>query len=392
MGKKIILLIIIFIALLTSLFSSCSKDSPSEPKAEPAVILDHQKLQAALDSSLAECQTGRGVAAAVIGPGENVWVGVSGISNAVPADEITNEMLFNVGWRTADMFLAALILRYEEDGLLSIDDPISNWIPDYPYIDEHAITVRQLLRHTSGLFNYAEHPNFPCFNFYTMNHLKTWTSEEIVTTFMSDPYFAPGNGWYASNTDYLLLRMIIDNISQSNIVQHFRDYLFTPIGINNIYLEYLETIPENYKIAHGWYWNLSGTDVNDISFVPRTAIATLQPLSILSTAEDLAKWTKALFEGELLTEASLDKMLNFHSTGSADPNVPDYGLGVYRGYPANIEFWGHIGWEFGYDIVAAYSPEHQFYIVNLYNFNGDGLDTIFPAILFSVLEDLGETE
>ena len=98
-----------------------------------------------------------GISAAVIVPGFKTWTGVSGNSQKnVP---IEKDMLFDIG-SIEKNFEATLVLKYVEANLLSLDDPISKYLPSYPNVDDD-VTIRQLLDHTSGVFNVFEHPDFP---------------------------------------------------------------------------------------------------------------------------------------------------------------------------------------------------------------------------------------
>lgn len=98
-----------------------------------------------------------GISAAVLVPGYRTWTGASGYSHrSVP---IADDMLFEVG-SVQKNFEAALVLKLVEDDVLSFDDPISMYLPTYPNVNGE-ITIRQLLNHTSGVFNVFEHPDFP---------------------------------------------------------------------------------------------------------------------------------------------------------------------------------------------------------------------------------------
>ena len=129
-----IILSTIFIFILTSF--SYGDDKPIE-----------EKLQNVLDERIRNYGT-RGVSAAVIIPYQKVWKGVSGISHNNVS--MNPDMLFAIGSITKN-FVATLTLKLAEEGVLSLDDPLSKWLPDYPHID-NTIIIRQLLDHTSGIY------------------------------------------------------------------------------------------------------------------------------------------------------------------------------------------------------------------------------------------------
>ena len=116
-----------------------------------------------------------GISAAVLVPGYRTWTGASGYSHrSVP---IADDMLFEVG-SVQKNFEAALVLKLVEDDVLSFDDPISMYLPTYPNVNGE-ITIRQLLNHTSGVFNVFEHPDFPWVG-SDVDYSKEW--KELATT------------------------------------------------------------------------------------------------------------------------------------------------------------------------------------------------------------------
>ena len=132
-----------------------------------------QELQEAIDQVVSAYQEHEfGISAAIIVPGFSPWTGVSGYSQ--PNAPIVQDMLFDVG-SIQKNFEAALVLKLAEDELLSLDDPISKYLPGYPHVDEN-ITIRQLLDHTSGVFNVFEHPDFPWLG-PDIDYSKRWTEE-----------------------------------------------------------------------------------------------------------------------------------------------------------------------------------------------------------------------
>jgi len=139
--KKLFSAIVLFAAMLTALTSCASGDQHSL----------EQKLQETLDREIQKSGA-RGVSAAVIFPDREIWTGVSGFSHDTVSME--PDMLFAIGSITKNV-VAANILKLAEEGALSLDDPLSEWLPAYAHIDS-AITIRQLLNHTSGIYMFWE--------------------------------------------------------------------------------------------------------------------------------------------------------------------------------------------------------------------------------------------
>ncbi len=160
-----------------------------------------ERLQKALDDGLNKAR-GKGGSVAVIFPDGSKWVGVSGVSHGFT--KLTTRMRFSAG-SIEKIFAAAAILRLAEEGMLAVDDTLDKWLPPYPYVDS-TITIRQLLHHTSGLFMFWD--NQKIWDDPIKYRDKIFTPEEVLT-YLKEPYFPPGKGWHYSNTNYLLLAMII---------------------------------------------------------------------------------------------------------------------------------------------------------------------------------------
>jgi hypothetical protein len=149
------------------------------------------------------------------------------------------------------------------------------------------------------------------------------------------------------------------------------------------------SIPLNFKVAHPWYdIDRDGTS-EDIAAKPKTWSATLSPLMIFSSAEDLSKWSQALYNGKVISEDSLVQMLTFHRPNPGEPST-GYGLGTLEMKYGGIEMWGHFGWQYGYLTAMLYVPEHSASISLLINeinviFGNFALLTIWLVLQFFLL-------
>jgi len=352
MRKKLVLEILAPALLLIG----CSKPAAehtrtaAQPKPQPELPFA-QELQDVLDGWLEE-RGGMGISAAVIVPEHKTWVGVSGVSHGTTP--ITPDTLFSAG-SIKKMFTAATILQLAEEGLLSLDDPLHKWLVDYPNID-NTITIRQLLNHTGGIYDMVENPKY--WKAMFAERAKSWNPEEIVTTFVLEPYFPKGTGWHYSSPGYLLLDMIIKKATESRVSAEYRNRFWNPLALDNTFLAPEEELSE--RTAHGW-WDIDGDGAYDdsssfISFYSGVGGA------MFTTAEDLAKWSQALFrEGRVLSERSLDQMLAFHSPTPREPLMAAYGLGVMKFSPElsnGLEVWGHGGSGGGYTAACLYLPDY----------------------------------
>jgi D-alanyl-D-alanine carboxypeptidase len=338
-----------------------------------------QELQDALDDGL-EQYGGMGISAAVIIPGYETWVGVSGVSHS--NTPITPDTLFSAG-SINKMYTAVTILQLAEEGVLSLDDPISKWLPEYPQVDS-SITIRQLLNHTGGIFDMVRHPDY--WTAMKMDPDKVWRPEDIIKNFLLEPYFPKGTDWHYSTPGYILLRMIIKNVTDSEVSAVYRDRLFTPSGLKHTYVAGLEELPENR--AHGWFY-LDGDGVYDelpsfISF--DTGIGG----AVYATPKDLALWSHALFsERRMLKDETFQQMLTFHSPTPGESLLVGYGLGVVKFNPElfnGLEIWGHSGNAPGYAAGCFYLPEYDVSIGIMVN--TDAGETMFTINdLLSILSE-----
>ncbi len=373
--------LVIFILITTiQLYCSDSSNPVITETPDPGPTFS-EKLQSTIDSVLVELPDYKGVSAAVKIPGEELWLGASGFSDPDNSEEITTDMLFSAN-HLHKSFVAALILKYSEEGLLSLEDPISNWITGYQYIDS-TITVRHLLDNTSGLYDYSQHPANPMWNYWTTNLSREWTTEQILTQFIDTPMSAPGEMWNYSSTNYYLLQLIIEAISGTNRADEFRERFYTPLGLQNTYIEHYETIPANKEIADGWYWY--GLDnLANMSIMPRTAVSSMYGGSLYTTAEDLIIWTQALLGGQVLNQSSLEEITSFPYI---DDDGEPRGMHLKRIMVEGIEVWYRDSWAFGNRTMIGYLPDHNSYVVVLCNFNGGDVELYIATALFHTIMD-----
>ena len=193
-------------------------------------------MQEVLDKGISKYGA-RGVSAAVIFPDGKVWTGTSGISHDTVA--IEPDMLFAIGSVTKNV-VAALTLKLAEENLLSLDDPLSKWLPEYPHIDSK-ITIRQLLNHTSGIYMFWD--NQKIWDDLKKDRTKVWSPEQVLS-YIKEPEFPAGEGWRYSNTNYLLMAMIIEKATGSTLSAEFKKRFWEPLGIEDAYLSQQEEIPD----------------------------------------------------------------------------------------------------------------------------------------------------
>jgi len=322
-----------------------------------------EKLQTALDERLRRCDV-RGASVAVVLPDSTIWRGASGVSH--PAVNMSPDMAFAIGSITKNM-VATLVLQLAEEGKLSLEDPIGKWLPSYPHVNP-AITIRQMLNHTSGLFMFWE--NEQLWDDLIRYRTKHFTPEEVLG-YLKEPQFRPGEGYHYSNTGYLLAAMIITRATGSTLAAEMRKRFWEPLALRSARLPLEEPCPEN--LAHVWGDNFEkdGSD-RDITALPRTShdSITYGSAGVFMTAEDLARWTHALFHRKVISGDSLRQMQSF-GPGSYGLGLGRFGSRVAGGLTAV----GHGGGNIGTCAYMVYLPDYEVSIAVMVNRFGSGCES-----------------
>jgi len=384
-----------FLFSILILSSGCSLKSNAFENTLATELPYAKDLQDALNEVLGETDV-IGVSAAIIVDGEGIWTGVSGES--YPGRPVTPDMLFDMG-SAGKILMGPLIVKLGEDGLLALDDPISKYLPDFPYADG-AITIRQLLNHTSGLYMMVNSPNGPFQKPYAqIDHEKWWTIDEIFTTLGGEPTFAPGEGYCYTQAGYQIAALIVEQVTGSSVAEQIQNRLLDPLGIDGMHLDFSKPMPEKFEIAHPWVDVDHDGVYEDVNHRSRNWIASLSRIYYYTRAEDFAIWGHALFSGEVLNQGSMDAMLDFHRTDDwcgdgqyikgYGMGVLDYNPGLTRGQPA----WGHLGSIFGYRAFLAHFYQQGVTIVVMTNTDSDNAMPIVDNLLAVVLnESAGEPQ
>jgi D-alanyl-D-alanine carboxypeptidase len=369
--------------------ASCHANTGYEDDHLPELAYS-QDLQEAIDLVLlAYPEYDLGISAAAIVPGYRTWTGVSGYSQKdIP---ITTDMLFIVG-SVQKNFEAALALKLAEEGVLSLDDPVSKYLPTIPNLDGR-ITIRQLLNHTSGVFNVFENPDFPWVG-TDVDYSREWSVEEVFRAFVLDPYGPPGYAQHYSSTNYLLVTKIIEEATGSTVPDEVKYYFLEPMKLDNTFISMGEQPPAKYSVAHPWVdVDLDG-NLDDLHGIPRTWSASLTHPVMFSTPEDLVRWIHAIYhEGTVISPDSLAEMLTYPEVTLRDPEGGVYGLGVVD-YSDRLDtqVYGHFGSSLGYSASALYLPEYNTSVAWLIN-TGESPHTLAGYMMFdtwSALTDVFE--
>lgn len=359
-------------------------DSGTSTPPEPPTF--EERLELALDGGFAATD-GKGYAVTLWIPGRPMWTGVAGVSHGtVP---VTPGMPFAAGSITKT-FTAITVLRLAEEGLLSVDDSVHSWLPAYPHVDPD-ITLRQLLSHTSGLSDFVDTPGWLAELLQEPD--RVWGMEEYLVGHIEPPYFEKGTSWSYSSTGYVLLRMIIEQVTGQTVAQAYHAYVIDPLGLDDTYVCPEEPHPANR--AHGWL-DITGDGVyDDFAVLPITAFCSVAGGQVYSTSADLAALGRALMRDRtILQDASYEEMTDFHfPVGHDEPLVHGYGLGLMwfgaESVPGLQRVWGHGGDAPGYAAGMFYLVDHDVVVgVTDNTEHGVAMGVLFD-LMDVVLEEIG---
>ncbi|WP_328933419.1 MULTISPECIES: serine hydrolase domain-containing protein [unclassified Streptomyces] len=229
-------------------------------------------------------------------------------------------------------FVSTVMLQLVGEGRVSLDDTVEHWLPgvvDGNGNDGNAITVRQLLNHTSGLFNYtADFPAITTAAGFEADRYTTWTPQQLVGIAMRHaPDFAPGTQWEYSNTNYILAGMIVQKATGHTWQQEVTRRIIRPLSLRDTSAPDTSARISGQHL-HGYSDFGEGGPVIDVTDFNPSAAGSAG--AMISTTGDLTRFFSALVGGKLLRPAQLAEMKTTVRAASLDPVWPGarYGLGL----------------------------------------------------------------
>jgi D-alanyl-D-alanine carboxypeptidase len=301
-------------------------------------------------------------------PGRGEWVHAAGIGNLATAQAMSVDDHVRIASNTKT-FVATVILQLVDEGKIGLDDPLEMYVPGVPNGAE--ITIRQVLGMTAGIDDYVKDPVLAAE--YAADPLLPFTPEDALAMIRaSTPEFAPGEKAQYSNSNYVLLGMIIEQVTGQPAGEVIAERVLVPLGMTQTSFATTETMPEPY--AHGYTPVEEGSaELRDVTlsnpYVPWTAGA------IISTLADLRIWAREMSEGTLLSPSSQAERLQWRPFATSRFDV-SYGLGIL-----NLNgLLGHNGGIAGYSSWVMHSPEDDASIVVVVNLGtevGGFADQIF---------------
>lgn len=287
-----------------------------------------------------------------------------GYSNYQLSIENTPQTKFRIGSLTKG-FTAVAIMQLIEHNKLNLDDKLIKFIPDYPRGDE--ITLKHLLTCTSGISNHTEFDDFD-----KERRVYHFSISQVIETFKNKPLnFNPGERFEYSNSNYILLGFIIEQVSKMSYEEYVRQNIFKPLKMENSGFEKPEKVIKN--LAQGYCFR--NNEIENAKF--RDMSNSYASGALYSTIEDLYKWDRALYTDLLTSKKSRELMFTPFKDNYA------FGWGVVDVF--NHKMITHSGEIDGFTSNISRSPNDNMCIIILSNFEQTPISRInkdLIAIIF----------
>lgn len=302
------------IRLVSLLLCLVSVSAPAQTKITGESKSQTEKVNAFVREKMAANHI-PGLSLAVVRDGNIVFAKGYGMANLelnVPATEKTNYSIASI----TKTFTALATMMLVEAGKISLEEPVSKHISDLPAA-WRAVTVRQLLNHTSGISSFTSHEKIPC---PVGKDVRDYAPGDVLKEVACLPLdFAPGTRWAYGDTGYYLLGMLIEKISGKTYGQFLRERIFAPLGMRDTRLiSYTELIPnraDGYNFQNGSFRRAKRFEFDEF---PNAGL--------ISTVLDMAKLDAALYTEKLLKQPTLREMWTNAKLNDGEI-VPSYGLG-----------------------------------------------------------------
>lgn len=383
----------IFLLLLTIgsvLLNACAKEVllPSDFDYECAHGNDssaaHPKHQAYRNFSEQKTRLGLpGMIMLVKNPQYGVWVGATGKADLYRNYAMQPCNLSRIA-SISKVFCSVAILKLAEEGKLRLDDKASLYIPaEYTRSIENAdkATIRQLLNHTSGIFAYNSDLQYGL-DFLNNPTKNDWTPEKCLRYAAGrKAYFAQGEGFRYSNTNYVLLGMVLEAATKLTRYEVIQRIIIEPLRLTNTYFDPNNTTPRNTVRGYAdLYGDGNLTETTDFAF----GLQTLDG-GMISNVFDLAVFLEALFVNHFLSASSLEQMMQWVNVPASDfdyaKGFVKYGLGLRYMATAFGAGYGHSGDHWGYKTYTLYFPNQRTTVALIINTSYGKSDQIIEQLI-----------
>ena len=299
--------------------------------------------------------------------GEIIYSKAFGFDDIDTKEKSTTETKYRVG-SISKMFTSTLVLMAVEEGKLDLENTIETYFPEISNAEK--ITLRYLLNHSSGIYNFTNRKDNR-----SWSNVPRTRKELIERIADSESVFEPGSKNEYSNSNFILLTFILEDIYEKPYNEILKEKITKPVGLPNTYLGSSTDFKNNECYSYRFLGVWKKEDETDMS-IPLGAGA------VVSNPEDLTKFIEHLFDGKIISKNSLDKMTNTHE---------NYGLGIFSLNKAGKFGYGHNGGIDGFLSSLFYFPDEKLSIAltsNGINYNKTEIEETLVKSFFDIEFDI----
>lgn len=364
------------------------------PTPAPAAQLNEADVQGLLDAVVSAGVPG--VTMTIDSPVQQYSI-AAGVSSQETLEPLRVEQQMPAG-SAGKLMIATLVMQLVEQDRLSLQDTLTDWLDEdttsrIAFANE--ITVRHLLGHTSGIFEYLHNPQAAADLFAAPEQLRG--DAEILQYFLDQPAtFSPGASFSYSNSNYVLLGLIVDAVLEEHHAAALRANVIDPVFMDNTY--YLGFENDRGEIVSGY------RDLADLGFSETSMVEDVKPLfanlgladaPVASTTEDMSRFLRSLgTENQLLSEQSINTMLDPDNLSLLDGSFYldggelYYGLGVFMEQNTDTTLFHHGGDQFGWLTHNVFHQEKDTVVTVMLNCGGDECGQLGNDLVRLILADL----
>lgn len=305
-----------------------------------------------------------------------IYEEAKGLASIETGEKMHPGMRFRIGSLTKT-FTVTVLLQMADQGLLKLDDTIDKYLTKTMVPGGDSITVRMLADMSSGLYNYSESSEFAAL--FTESPKKKWKPGELVALAMKNPpYFPPGKGWHYSNTNTVLIGIIIEKLSGHSLEAEIKIRIIDKLGLKNTDFPSEPEISGYHPMGYGdddatfvYPW-INVTETYDPSWAWAAG-------ALISDIYDLKIYLKALAEGVLISKQMQNERLKW----SLDMQGIKYGAGIVQ---LGNDFLGHNGSIPGFRNISVYSPGSGITVIIMFNSQSTRSPDDFFKVILPMLE------
>jgi D-alanyl-D-alanine carboxypeptidase len=373
----IILAVVLIMVICAATISCKSEEDTADTPTESFGPEVERQIEEAVERNLRLYGGDSPVPGVVVGiwaPGRGTYVKGIGKSDIVSGEDMDTADKFRVGSNTKT-FVVTVLLQLVDEGKLSLDDTLDKFDLGVAIPNAGNITVRQLCNMTSGLYEaYATAFAQP----EEANPLTYWDPRDLVAAAVAyPPDFPPGEGWEYSNTNYLILGLIIEEVTGSAVEDEIESRLLKPLGLENT------SFPVDYPgmpcpYTHGYTLDEQGSWMDSTVYYSPSMMWTAGVM--ISDMEDMKEWVKAYATGSTNGEETQEERLDCVDTPWTGI---DFGLGIAR----SAGWYGYTGGLDGYNTAAYYLPGEDATMIVFVNSRNNDPD---PGVANAMVRDIAE--